>query len=187
VGSDVPYSWREYFDWCESVGANYAALPDFACEPGLHLSSVWDRVYHTVLSHVEALWVYDRHDYSFTPLPVLQGWDPEDYRLCARWFRSQGLVREYMAIGTVCKRKGTDEICDVLSVLETELPNTEFHLFGATLNAWKDDRLAGRFRSSDTAAWNWGASDTEDKKRLYREYREKVENTRRDYRQSTLS
>lgn len=182
----VSYSWRSYFRWAESIGADYVALPDYACEPSLHPTDPFDRVFHSVLDQWDAYQVYRAGDYDFQPVPVLQGWTPREYRLCARWMDAQGLRTDYAAVGTVCKRGSTDAICDVLSALEAEWPDTEWHLFGATLNAWKDDRLAGRFRSADTAAWNWGASSTEDKKRLYREYQQKVDATRRDYRQQVL-
>jgi len=186
VEPDLPYTWRSYFDWAESIDADYVALPDAACEPSLHPSEPIDRVYHSILWQYEAYQDYLHGDYSFDVVPVLQGWEARDYRLCARWMESQGLKSDYAAIGTVCKRRRTDPICHVLSVLEQEWPDTEWHLFGATLRVWKDDRLRGRFRSADTAAWNWGASSTEEKKELYNEYKQKVENTHRDFTQEIL-
>jgi hypothetical protein len=116
---------------------------------------------------------------------VLQGYYPEQYEWCIERFESEGFIRDYMAIGTVCKRDSVDAIHSVLSTIERKLPNTEFHMFGMTLNAWKDRRLHGRFRSADTAAWNWGGGPISEKKQLLKEYSAKVDAIRTRMRQQT--
>ena len=182
-----PYNPANYFAWAESVGADYVALPDFACEPSLHYSPVRERVLRTAGLHVRAMQEYEEYGYSFTPVPVLQGYEPAHYEECARLYADYGLATDYMAIGTVCKRKGTDSIAEVLSVLEQHYPGAEWHLFGATINVYKDDRLSGRFRSTDTAAWNWGADSKEHKKELFADYKKRVESLKTDSVQRTLT
>jgi len=89
---------------------------------------------------------------------------------------AEGLDRyDRIAVGTVCKRSSTDEILDVVTTVRDHFPNKWVHLFGATLNIYKDDRFDGLFDSSDTAAWNWGAASKEDKRRLFGEYSQKVD------------
>ncbi len=186
-GLEYPYTWEDYFEWAESVGADYAALPDFACEPELHASTPSDRIYHSVLNQWEAIQVFNRGDWNFQPLPVLQGYTPEDYRRCCDMMRQNDLLRDYMAVGTVCKRDSIDSIHSVLSALEGEIPHVEFHLFGLTLQAWKDRRLWGRFRSADTAAWTWGVSK-DDRDEAYEKYNIRVNEIRsRINQQATLA
>lgn len=177
-GLDYPYEPEDYFEWAESIGANHVAGMDYACEPELHDSTVDYRVALTIEAHAHCLATYLDGDYSFQFIPVLQGYDPEDYRECSRRFKQEGLDTDYMAIGTVCKRKDPGAIERVLDVCDDEFPNAEWHLFGATLRTYTNKRLWGRFRSSDTAAWNWGAESKQHKKELFTAYRSKVESYR---------
>lgn len=165
-----PYEPKQLFEWAESIGADYVAAPDFACEPELHESSVEHRMARTVEEHAYAYSQYDSGDYSFDLIPVLQGYYKDQYERCVDWFEREGLIRDYMAIGTVCKRDSVDEIDTVLEAVQSKLPNVEWHMFGMTLNAWKDRRIWGRFRSADTAAWNWNGGTIEEKKELLRKY-----------------
>lgn len=173
-----PYPPADLFAWADGIGADYVAAPDFACEPELHESSVEHRVERTVEEHAFAVHQYDNDDYDFELVPVLQGYEPEQYDYCIDRFEQEGLIRDYMAIGTVCKRDSVDDINRVVSVVERRLPDVDLHMFGMTLNAWKDRRLWGRFRSADTAAWNWGGGSIQEKKELLAEYSSKVDGIR---------
>ncbi|WP_135830656.1 deazapurine DNA modification protein DpdA family protein [Halorussus halobius] len=169
-----PYSVRDLFEWAAEIGADEVALPDFACEPELHDTTPEERVTRTVEKHCQALDVFQAEPWPFEVLPVLQGWEPDDYRRCARLFERHDLVRDRMAIGTVCKRDDPSKIGEVLDACEDVLGYRRWHLFGLTLNGWKNSRLWGRFASSDTSAWNYRAESKAHKKRLFRAYREKV-------------
>jgi hypothetical protein len=169
-----PYSVRDLFEWAVEVGADEVALPDFACEPDLHDTTPEERVTRTVEKHRQARDVFRAESWPFEVLPVLQGWEPDEYRRCARLFERHDLVRDRMAIGTVCKRDDPSKIGEVLDVCEDVLGPRQWHLFGLTLNGWKDSRLWGRFASSDTSAWNYRADSKAHKKELFADYREKV-------------
>jgi hypothetical protein len=178
-GLQYPYSIGAYFNYAEQLGADYVAGPDFACEPSLHASSTEERMLKTAAAHRTAKRYYDRGDWSFQFVPVLQGWEVSDYRRCIRLYDDYGLTTDYMALGTVCKRSDTDEIHNVLRVCEKYLPGTDWHMFGLTKRAWKEQRFWGRFRSADTAAWNWGASTTVEKEQMGREYIEEINRIKR--------
>ncbi len=173
-----PYEPRELFEWAESIGADYVACPDFACEPELHDSSVMHRVGRTVEEHAFAFHQYRQGEYSFELIPVLQGYYKDQYADCIDWYESKGFVQDYMAVGTVCKRDDVNAIHNVMETIEQKLPNTDFHMFGMTLNAWKDRRMWGRFKSADTAAWNWGGQTQAHKVELLNEYSAKVDRIR---------
>jgi hypothetical protein len=172
---DYPYTVREMFEWAAEVGADEVALPDYACEPALHATSPAERVTRTIRKHKRAHEVYRAESWPFEVLPVLQGWGPEEYRRCARQFECHGLVQQRMAVGTVCKRDDPGKIGTVLDACEGVLGPKAWHLFGLTLDGWKDTRLWGRFATSDTAAWNYWADSKAHKKELFAAYREKVD------------
>ena len=171
---EYPYSVETLFEYAERVGADYLAAPDYACEPELHDSTVSNRIGMTVEGHAQAMALYEDREWSFQLVPVLQGYEVEDYEHCIDWFESEGMIRDYMAVGTVCKRDRVKSIHNVLQAIKRKLPDVDLHMFGMTLNAWKDRRLWGQFKSADTAAWNWGCGTQEEKKRALKEYEQKI-------------
>jgi len=175
-----PYEPKELFDWAESINADYVAAPDFACEPELHETSVEHRIERTIEEHAYAFHQYREGDYSFQLLPVLQGYYEDQYEWCVERYKEEGFIRDYMAVGTVCKRDSTDAIHNVMETIDRNLPDVDFHMFGMTLNAWKDRRMWGRFRSADTAAWSWGGQTQAHKVELLNEYAEKVDSIRNE-------
>lgn len=193
---EYPYSPRQLFEWAEKQGADYVAGMDWACEESEELTShpsvdvepeniasIPTRIERCIEDQIEQARVYEEGNWSFDFVPVVQGYSVEDYRYCARRLREEGVACRYMGIGTVCKRAKVDDIRDVLGACREELPHTAFHLFGATRNVWKDDRLWGDFVSADTHAWarntpegNW-PKDKDDKRRSFYHYREKMADT----------
>jgi len=102
-----------------------------------------------------AFWLQD-------PVPVLQGWKPDDYRKCAHNYA--GVLTsgwpELVAVGSVCRRNltGEDNLFKIIKALEEEVPkHVNFHLFGvkgAALDRLKDHP---RVVSIDSAAWDFRA------------------------------
>lgn len=189
---EYPYSPTDLFEYAERVGADYVAGMDFAAESAEALAQSYndleaddippagERIEKSVEKQVEQAEVYESGDWGFEFVPVVQGLNVADYRWCARKLREMNLACEYMAIGTVCKRQSVDGILDVLTVCEEELPATDWHLFGATKEVWKDRRFWGRFRSADTHAWamkspdgSW-TSDKSEKEEAWEHYADSI-------------
>lgn len=106
--------------------------------------------YDGALEDYEARWA--------DPVPVLQGWRPEDYA------RSAGLTDRVLdgrwpalvGVGSVCRRslRGPAGIIPILDRLDAELPpEVGVHLFGVKGEAWKLLREHPRVASADSQAW----------------------------------
>lgn len=182
--SRFPYSPAELHEWAEEIGADVVAGMDVACEDAVEIhkeGEPWPGDYKNQMlesldNQVKQRAHYEEVGYSHEFMPVIQGNKVEDYEDFIRLMQSEGLDRyDKLALGTVCKRTDRDEILEVVNLVRDYYPDKYLHLFGATLNIWKDERFYGKFDSSDTAAWCWGASDKEDEKRLLADYREKVD------------
>lgn len=190
---EYPYTATELFEYAESVGADYVAGMDWACESAESLAALYDgiepediapiedRLERSIDDQIKQLEAYENGDWSFELVPVVQGYNVDQYRYSARRLRQANLARPYMGIGTVCKRTTADEIREVLNVCKEELPATEFHLFGATKEVWNDRRFWGQFRSADTHAWalktpegEWTMTNA-DKIRAYESYSADIE------------
>ncbi|ABD72049.1 hypothetical protein Rfer_4363 (plasmid) [Rhodoferax ferrireducens T118] len=91
------------------------------------------------------------------PMPVLQGWYPEDYRRCADMLAIQDWPA-MVGIGSVCRRNvgGIDGIESVIEALDRVLPShVQFHLFGVKSGAMREMGGHHRFVSIDSMAWDF--------------------------------
>jgi hypothetical protein len=61
-----------------------------------------------------------------------------------------------VGIGTLCARKSTAQIVEIVEALTARLPNVDFHLWGVKLQAIKEwpGGLPASVVSTDSAAWN---------------------------------
>jgi hypothetical protein len=94
------------------------------------------------------------------PMPVLQGWRPDDYRWHAARIKRWAPV---VGLGSVCRRRvgGPDGVVAIVTALDRELPaGVQLHLFGAKGGAVR--ALAGhpRVRGTDSCAWDQRARFT---------------------------
>jgi hypothetical protein len=194
-GGEFPYSATDLFEWAEEIGADYVAGMDLACERAEDLANIYDdleadeidtiseRVEKTIDNQLLQNRVYREGDWSFEFVPVVQGYQPSDYRYCARRLRNANVANDYMAIGSVCKRDSIDDIWKVLRAMKDELPHTEWHLFGATRNVWKATQFWGQFASGDTHAWAKNkpgggfTQNKEDKRRAFHAFKADMEET----------
>lgn len=177
---------KDLHGWAEKNDADVVAGMDVACESTEQLMKMSDdylipgnykhRMLESLDNQVKQERVWENGDYSHEFMPVIQGNKVEDYDNFIQLMQDEGLdSHDKIALGTVCKRSDKDEILEVVKLVRDYYPDKYLHLFGATLNIWKDERFWGMFDSSDTAAWTWGASGKEHMKELFFEYRKKVE------------
>ena len=100
------------------------------------------------------------------PMPVLQGWRPEDYYLSARW--TETVLHEagrhwprLVGVGSVCRRQvhGPAGLLAILDVLHEILPpHVQLHGFGLKTTAIPLLRSYGtRIASVDSQAWDMAA------------------------------
>lgn len=97
------------------------------------------------------------------PMPILQGWEPDDYLRSAELtdvvLTTRGLAGRWpdlVGIGSVCKRhlNGPDGLVAILSRLDAELPaHVGLHLFGVHSAARAELEHHPRVRSLDSQAW----------------------------------
>lgn len=198
-GNKYPYSPSKLFEWAEEIGADYVAGMDWACEKEQALreapmvtvtadtvASVPERIERTINDQIEQAKIYKQGDWSFELVPAVQGYTIDDYRYCARRLRQANIARPFMSIGSVCKRDSPNQILRVLEACREELPNTEFHLFGATRRVWKDRRFYGKFASADTHAWaashpdgGWPSTNAE-KEEAFEHFRADIESVQHE-------
>lgn len=148
-----PFTIDEYLAWLQAMRPTVAACLDLPCEAEIAGDDAevarrqrWTLEATAELLHRPASWYW---------LPVLQGRELRHYVDHARAYKAAGLVRDYMGIGSLCRRSSVREIRAIVSTLADELPGVRFHLFGVALRLIKGHQmLPPAVLSLDSAAWN---------------------------------
>jgi len=151
----------EYLEYIEAKNPAFFALRDYPCETELlkkHSRTVFEHIKMTVEHHCLLLDMLPEYNINAVPIPVIQGWSVEDYQLCIDLFRERGLITDYMAIGSVCRRTSIKNIRDIIVSVRDNLPaKTKLHGFGVKLTALKDLAIWNALYSVDSGAWDYVA------------------------------
>ena len=141
---------------------DWAAPQDWMCEPVMLAKTgltVLEHQRRTVANFQQLVNVWPDHSDAECPfMPVLQGWELEDYLTCWRMYEDAGInPREYetVGLGSVCRRQATEEIGAIVRELREIDDDLPLHGFGVKLDGL---RLYGEhLASADSMAWSFNA------------------------------
>jgi len=153
--SDDEYLWH-----VEELQPDYFALRDYPCEPELlkqHGRTVEMHQEMTLEHHLQLLDKLDNYDITGDWVPVLQGWTLEEYLDCVDLFREHGLLCDYVAIGSVCRRGSQNEIRRIISVVKHQIGGRRLHAFGLNVGVLRDPHLWSCVYSVDSGAFDYAA------------------------------
>lgn len=148
---DYVQAVRRYRD--EIGGMEWASPQDWMCEPwivtktGLTVSEHQKRTIWNYLTLRDLA-----PDLPF--VPVLQGWNLDDYRRHVDAYTSAGvdlLAEQTVGVGSVCRRQATDEIDHVVSALTHD--GMRLHGFGVKTSGLRAYGLL--LHSADSMAWSF--------------------------------
>src|SRR6185437_6098405 len=89
-------------------------------------------------------------------MPVLQGYQPEDYVRHIRQYGSRLAYGAWVGVGSVCKRNGNPKaILDVLIAIKTERPDLQLHGFGLKTIALAHGVIRALLHTADSMAWSF--------------------------------
>jgi hypothetical protein len=91
-------------------------------------------------------------------LPVLQGYQPEEYVRHLRMYGDRLAWGAWVGVGSVCKRNGNVRaIEEVLEAIFWERPDLRLHGFGLKRTALSSPFVRGVLETSDSMAWSYAA------------------------------
>lgn len=94
----------------------------------------------------------------FPVMPVLQGYDPEDYARHLDAYGDRLKPGMWVGVGSVCKRNGTPEaIVKVLWRIRRERPDLQLHGFGVKRTALLHPGVREMLDTADSMAWSYAA------------------------------
>ena len=164
-----PWTMAQY----AAIGAlhpwDWWAAMDYCCEPEIAAdrTEVRARVERTAESLAELrCHVVDLRDdgaeWAVMPMPILQGWDVDDYRRSVE-LTDRVLGGQWPAmvgIGSVCRRhlRGRDGVLRIFGEVAAAIPRTtKLHLFGVKSGALEYLAASPQMGSIDSCAWDMEA------------------------------
>jgi hypothetical protein len=149
----------------EIGGMQWCAPQDWMCEPAVIHGGRWNGqafagTHLSVREHQERTVANYLTLTALAPdlpfIPVLQGWELNDYLTCADLYTTAGIdltTQPLVGLGSVCRRQSTREIEDIVTVLSRA--GMRLHGFGVkTLGL---HRYGPRLESADSMAWSTAA------------------------------
>jgi len=137
----------------------WAAPQDWMCEPAIIARtglSVAEHQRRTVANFLLLKDIWRAESAGECPfMPVLQGWQIDDYHRCAELYEQAGEHLEgypIVGLGSVCRRQGTGEIAALVRSLT---PRYALHGFGMKTRGLL--AVGDRLESADSLAWSYDA------------------------------
>ena len=159
---DYPFSPNTYFRDLRILKPAYWGSMDYPCHPPF-LKRLGRTVTEQIIATLNNQILLMEHDqFDQVPgqfIPVIQGWEMDDYLYCIDAMRDNGLLTDYMAIGSLKRpRKGNNgpnQTKQLILQIAKELPGTRLHIFGITLLILEDPMVAPAIYSGDSASWSF--------------------------------
>ena len=151
---DYPFTPEELAALSVREGADFCAVMDYPCEPDTSrppgLSTNRERIDRTIENTRRCLRIP-----NVNWVPVIQGYTPDEYAYCVERLRNEDLIRPFVAVGSLCVRKRTEDAWSILSLIRDLLPGTKLHGFGIDMKFLRDRRIKSALWSADTQAWGF--------------------------------
>lgn len=144
---------EEIHRYQEEVGRlDWVAPMDWMCEPGVRAKTGLTVEAHQ--RYTVGNFLLLRQILGGLVIPVLQGWELDDYLDCWSRYQAEGVELEdepVVGIGSVCRRGADDEVIGILNALKP----LRMHAFGVRSAALA--RSAHFLVSADSMAWSYSA------------------------------
>lgn len=134
-----------------------AVAQDWMCEPWIVAKTGLSVAEHQRLTveRYDALLACDPSVYI---MPVLQGYEPQDYVSHLRQYGERLVPGAWVGVGSVCKRNGDPRsIAGVLLAIRRERPDLRLHGFGLKTTALGSGLIRAMLYSADSMAWSFAA------------------------------
>lgn len=147
---EYPFDNEEYLQYVKEMEPDYVTALDYPCD-GVDNE---ERIKRTVKND---LYLLDNYKGGGKPIPVIQGYNIEEYKDCIDKLKNRGGIGEYMGVGSVCRRKNKEEVYEILKLCNN-MTGSKLHVFGLSLNHIKTPKIRGLVNSFDTMAWMYSST-----------------------------
>lgn len=137
---DYPFSVAQYLNLVAMLKPDFYATLDYPCEPNisrtLHKMTNAERIQATVKNAKQQLDMETMVGFGQC-VPVIQGFTLDEYKSCIDAHEKMGTLRDYMAVGSMCRRISNDELHRLIpgiSEYAKQANVTRLHFFGLKLS-----------------------------------------------------
>ena len=154
---EPPFSCEDILEFYAKGEFNYGMTLDMVASPwvragGLTDSELERRLKVTLINAERCLELQDKHKYPFELLGVVQGWDVQSYRRCARELLQMGFT--YLAIAGQRKISMLkDSILAIKQEIQEINRSVKIHVLGTGSPQILDFYVAQGITSFDSATW----------------------------------
>lgn len=134
-----------------------AVTQDYMCEPFMLAKTGLTVAEHQRLT-IERYDALLRCDTGCYIMPVLQGYEPDEYVSHIRQYGTRLWRGAWVGVGSICKRNSSPcLILDVLIAIKTERPDLKLHGFGLKTTALANGTIRALLETADSMAWSFAA------------------------------
>lgn len=131
---------------------------DYMCEPFILEKTGLTVQEHQRLTIERYDALFDEIDGDAYVLPVLQGFEPQEYLAHLDQYGDRLMHEDWVGVGSVCKRNSdVDAIEQVLVPIHQARPDLKLHGFGVKLTALESSIVRKCLYSADSLAWSYSA------------------------------
>lgn len=143
--------------WKSNGNLLAAVAQDYMCEPAMLAKTGLTVKDHQRLT-IERYDALLRCETGCYILPVLQGYEPEEYVEHIRQYGTRLKRGAWVGVGSICKRNNSPcLILDVLIAIKTERPDLRLHGFGLKTTALAHGTIRALLETADSMAWSFAA------------------------------
>lgn len=152
---------KEYADqikrWKDNGNLLAAVTQDYMCEAFILKKTGLTVAEHQRLT-IERWAELESSDTGCYIMPVLQGYEPEDYLSHLEQYGDALAKDTWVGVGSVCKRNTSPcVILDILGAIKEKRPDLRLHGFGLKLTALGNGTIRSLLHSADSMAWSFAA------------------------------
>lgn len=134
-----------------------AVSQDYMCEPAMLAKTGLTVADHQRLT-IERYDALLRCETGVYIMPVLQGYEPDEYVSHIRQYGARLAHGAWVGVGSVCKRNSSPcLILDVLIAIKMERPDLRLHGFGLKTTALSNGTIRACLETADSMAWSFAA------------------------------
>jgi hypothetical protein len=140
-----------------AVRITIAVSQDYMCEPFMLAKTGLTVAEHQRLT-IERYDALIAEGLPFPIMPVLQGYQPEEYAAHVRAYGDRLKPGMWVGVGSVCKRNGRPEaVLAVLWAIHAIRPDLRLHGFGVKQTSLEHPGIRSLLYSADSMAWSFAA------------------------------
>lgn len=143
--------------WKSNGNLLAAVSQDYMCEPVMLKKTGLTVAEHQRLT-IERYDALLRCETGVYIMPVLQGYEPDEYVSHIRQYGARLSPGQWVGVGSVCKRNTSPcAILDVLLAIKMERPDLGLHAFGLKVTALAHGTIRALVHTSDSMSWSFEA------------------------------